>query len=498
MVHGVGRDFQTIEVRFSSNFLSFRERKCYLSGMAVKKKQEIEVEISGVAFGGKGIAKIDGFTVFVEPAVPLDIVRARVVKKRKSYAEARTIELISPSPHRTDPPCEYSGYCGGCKWQFLDYNRQLEYKRGHVAEAIEHIGLIRDADSMVLPTIPSEKIFGYRNKMEFTCSDKRWLLPEEIAQDVEIERDFAIGLHVPGTFDKIIDTKQCFLQPDLGNGILEDVRSYMKSSNVPVYGLRSHEGFWRFLMLRHSVARDQWMANIVTSREEPNTVGPLAELLMKKYPKIVSIVNNVTSRKAGVAVGEYEIRLAGEPVLRDRIGAHEFEISANSFFQTNTKGAERLYETVENYAELTGGETVLDLYCGTGSIAISLSEKAKTVIGMEIVESSIRDAERNCRINNVSNCRFVSGDIKDKLPQISEKIDVLIIDPPRAGMHKKVLEQVMNIAPERIVYVSCNPSTMARDIVTLKEKYGISEIRPVDMFPHTWHIESVAKLRKQS
>ncbi len=461
--------------------------------MAVKKGQLIELEISDIAFGGKGLVRVNGLAVFVDQAVPSDRVKARITKKRKNYAEARVVELIARSPLRTDPPCEYSGCCGGCKWQFLTYKKQLEYKQQHVAESIEHIGLTQGVP--VHPTIPSDQVFGYRNKMEFSCSERRWLLPDEMDQE-DIDAGFGIGLHVPGTFYKVLDIRECLLQPELGNSILEDVRVFIKNSDQPVYGLRTHVGFWRFLMLRHSAAYNQWMVNIITAEENRDAVQPLADLLTEKYPEIVSVVNSITSRKAGTAIGEYEILLAGSTVLKDKIGQFEFEISAKSFFQTNTRGAERLYETVKNYAGLTGGETIVDLYSGTGTIALYLSDSAKEVVGMEIVESAVADAGKNCRINGVSNCRFIIGDIKDCLSQLTVTPDVMIVDPPRVGMHKNVVKQVLEMAPDRIVYVSCNPATLARDIDMMRETYQVAEVQPVDMFPHTYHIESVAKLEK--
>jgi 23S rRNA (uracil1939-C5)-methyltransferase len=329
--------------------------------------------------------------------------------------------------------------------------------------------------------------------MEFSCSDRRWLLPDEMGQE-NVVSDFAVGLHVPGTFYKVIDTHECLLQPKLGNRILDDVRRFIRTSDAPVYGLRSHIGFWRFIMLRHSVAYNHWMVNIITAKEEQKTVQPLADQLMETYPQIVSVVNNITSRKAAVAIGEHEISLSGTACIRDKIGEFEFEISANSFFQTNTRGARRLYETIKAYADLSGKETVVDLYSGTGAIAIYLSRKAKTVIGMEIAESAVIDAMNNCRINGISNCRFILGDIKDGLGELTSAPDVMIIDPPRAGMHKDVVRRVLELAPEKIVYVSCNPSTMARDLGMLKACYEVLEVQPMDMFPHTHHIESVARL----
>ncbi len=459
--------------------------------MALKKGQQIEVEISQIAFGGKGVTHVDGLVLFVDKAIPQDRVIAKITKKKKSFAEARTVELLSASPQRVTAPCAYSGYCGGCKWQFLGYEHQLRYKQQHVRESLEHIALMHDV--LVHATIGSDKQFGYRNKMEFSCATRRWLLPEELGCE-GVDMGMAIGLHVPGTFDKVLDIDACLLQPDLGNRILADVRDYIKSSPLPVYGLRTHEGFWRFLVLRHSTAYDQWMVNIVTASDQPEQVQPLADLLTEKYPQVVSVVNNITARKAGVAVGEYEKHLAGKSVILECIGPFEFELSANSFFQTNTMGAKRLYDTVRQFAGLTGSETVLDLYCGTGTISIYLASEAKEVIGMEVVDSAVIDARRNCRRNSIDNCSFISGDIRQTLPQIDYRPDVMIIDPPRAGMHEDVVKQVLALGPERIVYVSCNPATQARDLALMKECYDLLEVQPVDMFPHTYHIESVARL----
>ncbi|UCF90961.1 MAG: 23S rRNA (uracil(1939)-C(5))-methyltransferase RlmD [Desulfobacterales bacterium] len=462
--------------------------------MNIKKGQLLEADVTDIAFGGRGLTRIDGLAVFVDQAVPGDTARIRIIKRKPHYAEARVAELIKPSPFRIDPPCEYSGFCGGCKWQFLNYDQQLVYKRRHVKDALEHIALIRGVP--VHPTLPSPKVFGYRNKMEFSCSDRRWLLPSEVGRN-NVQINFALGLHVPGTFHRVIDTRACLLQPDLGNRILEDVRQFMKSSAAPVYGLRSHSGYWRFLMLRHSVVYDHWMVNIVTASEDLPKLTPLADFLRDKYPRVVAVVNNITSRKAGVALGEFERPLAGSSIIRDRIGQFEFEISANSFFQTNTLGAEQLYAIVKAYAELSGKETVLDLYSGTGTIPILLSEAAQEIVGIELAASAVVDAENNCRRNAIKNCRFIQGDIRNCLSRLSKRPDVLIIDPPRAGMHKDIVKQVLEMAPERLVYVSCNPSTQARDLALMQGRYRVAEMQPVDMFPHTYHIESVAKLVKR-
>jgi len=462
--------------------------------MTIKKRKAYEFEIIDLAFGGKGLAKPEGFPVFIDRVLPGDKVLAKVTKKKKNFAEARLIEFLEKSPAREKSRCEYASYCGGCKWQELPYEKQLEYKKNHVIESLEHIAKLNDVQ--VNDVKASEDIYNYRNKMEFSCSDKRWLLPEELS-DPSIIKDFGIGLHVPGTFDRVIDLKRCEIQPELGNQILEDVRTFIKDSGIPAYGLRSHEGFWRFLMLRHSNHFDKWMVNIVTSKENDELLKKLALSLMEKYPQIESVVNNVTARKAGIATGEYEKVLAGKPYIKEKLGKFVFKISANSFFQTNTKGAENLYSIVSKYAGLTGKERVLDLYSGTGTIPIWLSEDAKEIVGIEIVESAVEDARKNAELNNIKNLKFLIGDIKDVLPsfnRIKNEIDVMIIDPPRVGMHKDVLENVLNLAPETIVYVSCNPATLARDLEQLKRKYDVLEVQPVDMFPHTFHIESVAKL----
>jgi len=462
--------------------------------MKIKRGQLIEAEITDVAFGGRGLTRLNGLAVFVDQAVPGDRAAIRIFKKKKNHAEARVVELIEPSPFRVSAPCEYSGFCGGCKWQFLNYDQQLVYKRRHVAESLAHIGFIEDA--VVHPTIPSERTFGYRNKMEFSCADRRWLLPAEFERE-DIDRGFAIGLHVPGTFHKVIDTKRCLLQPDLGNRLLSDVRAWIRSSGLPVYGLRSHEGFWRFLVLRHSAAYDQWMVNIVTAAEDLKAVEPLADRLRRDHPRVVSVVNNVTSRKAGVALGEFERLLSGAAVIVDKIGDFEFEISPNSFFQTNSRGAAVLYETVRDYAGLTGDETVLDLYSGTGTIPIVLAGHCRRITGIEIAASAVADAEKNCRKNGVTNSTFIQGDIRLSLAQLEQRPVVLVIDPPRVGMHKDVVKQVLELGVERIVYVSCNPATLARDLGMMADRYQVVEVQPVDMFPHTYHIEAVARILKR-
>ncbi|MBF0468029.1 MAG: 23S rRNA (uracil(1939)-C(5))-methyltransferase RlmD [Desulfamplus sp.] len=464
--------------------------------MNLQKRKTTELKILDLAFGGMGIAKPDGFPVFVDRTLPGDRVVARITRKKKKYAQATLIEIIEPSPVREKAPCTYADHCGGCRWQALPYEEQLKYKKQHVIDSLEHIGLLKGIE--VKDVIRSEKTFGFRNKMEFSCSDRRWLTPEDL-QNPGIRKDFGLGLHVPGTFDRIIDIEKCLIQPDTGNQILGHIRQYIKDSGVPAYGLKSHEGFWRFVMLRSSAAFGTWMVNIITKEENDAILMPLASQLMARYPEIASVVNNVTARKASIATGEYEKILAGERCIREKLGDFTFEISSNSFFQTNTAGAQTLYSLVSDYAQLTGKEHVIDLYSGTGTIPIWLSKDAGQVTGIEIVESAVEDARRNAFINNVQNCHFHVGDIRELLPSVlsgtGKRCDVMIIDPPRAGMHKDVVDQIIAIAPEKIVYVSCNPATLARDLALLHSKYTAVEVQPVDMFPHTFHIESVALLK---
>ncbi len=461
--------------------------------MALKKGQIFEIEIETIAFGGRGLGRLEGMAVFVDQALPGDRVRARVVRKKKRHAEARMVELLEPSADRVDPPCPYVGWCGGCKWQALKYERQLVYKRDQVEEALGHIAGIDRVS--VHPTLASQQVYHYRNKMEFSCADRRWLLPAQMG-DSTIDTGFALGLHVPGTFYKVLDIEACLLQPDLGNQLLDTVRRHMRASGRPPYGLKSHVGFWRFLMLRHAVAHDHWMVNLVTSEEDRETVQPLADDLVMHYPQVVSVVNNISDRRAAIAVGEREILLAGEPVLRESVAGLQFNVSANSFFQTNTLGAAALYGVVERMADLQGTEQVLDLYSGTGAISIYLAARARSVVGFEWTAAAVADAEINCRLNGLTNCRFVEGDVLKQLPAWERPVDVMIIDPPRVGMHPKVLKQVIDLAPGRIVYVSCNPATLARDLLALKTCYQVAEVQPVDLFPHTWHIEAVARLEK--
>ncbi len=459
--------------------------------MKLSKAQTIELTIDKMAYGGYGIGRLNGFTIFVRDTVSGDRITAKIYKKKKDYAKAVLIELLESSPDRVEAQCPYSPYCGGCQWQHVRYEKQLDYKKALVKESMEHIGGLKN--TIVRDVAPSEKKFAYRNKMEFSFSNRRWFLPHEMDQH-DTEGGFALGLHVSENYHKIIDIESCLLQQKRGDQILLEVKEYVKHSGIPTYNSKTQNGLWRFLVIRYSTAFDEWMVNVVTSEESQKVLGPLSDILCRRIGRIKTVINNINRRKASIAIGETEIILAGEGFIEDKIGPYTFHISANSFFQPNTMGAQKLYQKVVDYAELNESDRVLDLFSGTGTIPIILADKVRSVTGIEINRSATLDAQRNCKRNAIDNCHFICGDIREKLSTINDEPDVLIIDPPRAGMHKDILAQVLALLPKKIIYISCNPATMARDIGQMTNYYELVEIQPIDMFPHTYHIEAVAKL----
>ena len=439
---------------------------------------------------------------------PGDTVEARITKTKKSYAEAITERILSPSPFRIEARCKYFGICGGCKQQDLNYPVQLSYKHDQVKEIFEKLGKLTDFDMDDI--VPSEKIFFYRNKMEYSFADKRWLTKKEIETGEELDKDFALGLHVPGVYDKVLDLDECFLQSPLSNDILNFTRNFFKEKNIAVYSTKTHEGYLRNLVIKQSHrssdepgSKKGLMVNLVTAREDEGLMKAWSDQLIEKFPEITTIINNINLKKAAVALGDYEKVYYGDGYIYDYIGKYKFRISANSFFQTNTLQAENLYNTALEFAELRGDEIVYDLYSGAGTISIYLSDKAKEVYAFESVESAVKDAEENAVINNIKNVKFITADLyKSFLPLTEErklpKPDKIIVDPPRSGMHKNTVADIINLNPESIVYVSCNPTTQVRDIKMLTEAgYKLLKIRPVDMFPHTYHIENVALLTRE-
>ena len=483
--------------------------------MNVKKGEIVELEIEKYAFEGRGVAKVDKgsivpesidesknkYVVFVDGSYPGDVVKASLTKIKKSYAKASIEEIIKPSELRINARCKFFGTCGGCKQQDLDYTTQTKFKQQQIEEIFEKMSGFKDF--IIEEIIPSEKVFFYRNKMEFSFAEKRWLTNEEIISEKEIEKDFALGLHIPRVFDKVLDIDECFLQSEESNKILNFSRNFFKERNVSIYSTKTHEGFLRNLVVKQSRHSDDLMVNLVTSSENGELLQNYKEMLLSEIPQITTIVNNINLKKASVATGDYEKVLYGSGFIYDVIGKYKFRISANSFFQTNTLQAEKLYQTALNFAEMNGDEIVYDLYSGAGTISIFISNYCKEVYAFESVESAISDAEENAKLNNINNVHFITSDLyKSFLPFVEEKKlskpHLIILDPPRNGMHKNAVNDVINLKPKKIVYISCKPTTQVRDIKLFTEAgYKLIKIKPVDMFPHTYHIENVALLIRE-
>lgn len=465
--------------------------------MEINKGDEIELTIERLSGEGKTVARKDGMVFFVEDAVPGDVVRARVWKLQKKFAEARAVEILTPSKLRTIPKCKHFGVCGGCKWQQLSYDAQLGFKHQQVVDAFQRIGGFTSPD--VKPVIGCDEPYFYRNKMEFTFSRYRWLTNDEMLQTEEQPEEVALGLHIPKRYDKVLNLEECWLQSEMSAAIVNTVRDIAKGWDLNVYSSDDQQGYLRHLVIRESKRTGEVMVNLVTSSDVPEVMQKITDFLLKHFPQITTVVNNITGRRSMVAVGEKEIVYHGPGYITEKIGEYLFRISANSFFQTNTVQGEKLYQCVRSVAGLTPNDVVYDLYSGTGSIAIFLSNAVERVIGIEMVESAIADAERNAELNRIANCYFLQGDLKDRLTKDSgwlqehPRPSVIVADPPRVGMHAKVVDQIVKLGPQRVVYVSCNPSTQARDAKLLCDQgYVLREIQPVDMFPHTDHIEAVA------
>jgi len=479
-----------------------------LTSVNMKKGDIIELNITDYAFEGKGIAKIHKddnekkYVIFVNGSYPGDTVKAELRKIKKSYAESKVAEILQPSLDRTEARCKYFGICGGCKQQDLKYEIQLKYKEEQVKDVFERIGGLKDFE--ILSIVPSERTFYYRNKMEFSFADKRWLFPEEINGNNEItDQNFALGLHIPRMFDKVLDINECYLQSEESTRILNFTRDFFKQKNTTIYSTKTHEGYLRNLVIKQSHHTDNLMVNLVTSKLDEQLFGEYTEELLKFEPKITTIVNNINEKKAQIAVGDFEQVFYGNGVIFDKIGQFLFRISPNSFFQTNTIQAGNLYQTALDFAGFTGNEIVYDLYSGAGTISIFVSPHVKEVYAFESVEDAVKDAHTNVELNKIANVNFEIIDLnKSFLSKTEEtsipKPDVVISDPPRAGMNPKTVNDVIALSPKKIVYVSCNPATQARDIKLFSEAgYNLIKIRPVDMFPHTYHIENVALLVKK-
>ena len=466
--------------------------------MARKQKQLpifYEVTITDVAAEGKAIAKVDDMVIFTQYAVPGDVVDLQIFKKKKNYMEGRVIKFHSYSEKRCDAVCEHYGTCGGCKWQILPYDEQIRYKQKQVVDNLTRLGHIELPE--VTPILGSEKTYFYRNKLEYTFSNRKWLTMEDMQKEHRPEELNGVGFHIPGMFDKVLDINKCWLQDDISNQIRNEIRSYAQANHLTFFDLRNQEGFLRTLMIRTTSTGELMVVMVFFYEDEPARVA-LLQHLADRFPQITSLLYVINS-KCNDTITDQEIHcFKGAEAIYEEMEGLRFKIGPKSFYQTNSEQAYELYKVARNFAELTGNELVYDLYTGTGTIANFVSRKARQVIGIEYVPEAIEDAKVNSALNGIDNTLFFAGDMKDILTDkfIEEygRPDVIITDPPRAGMHEDVINVILNAAPRRIVYVSCNPATQARDLQLLDVKYKVTAVQPVDMFPHTHHVENVVRL----
>ncbi len=454
------------------------------------------VKIEAVAAEGKSLAHVDGTVVFVEFAVPGDIVNVKVTKKKKNYMEGFILEIVKPSEDRLQPFCEHFGICGGCRWQPLPYDMQLKAKQQQVWDQLVRIGHLEIPD--ISPILPSDKTKYYRNKLEFTFSNKRWIYNNEDPDSLTDEERLGLGFHVGKFFDKVLDIKHCSLQPEPSNEIRLFIREYAVSHNLEFYNIRENTGFLRNIIVRNNQVGDV-MLTVCFAYDDQDKIVPMLDAIAAEFPQIKSL-HYVINEKLNDSISDLDcILYKGEDAIWETMGKLKFKIGPKSFYQTNSEQAYKLYSVAKEFAALTGNEVVYDLYTGTGTIAQFISDKASKVVGIEYVKEAIEDARINAEANGITNCTFFDGDMKDILTAdfIKEhgKPEVMIIDPPRAGMHPDVVKVIMEAAPERIVYVSCNPASQARDLAMMSPMYEITAVQPVDMFPHTMHVENVCALK---
>ncbi len=468
--------------------------------MARKKDKPVvhNITVEAYAAEGKSIARLeDGKVLFLPNAIPGDVVDARILKNKKSYAEGKVLSVITPSPTRVVPFCEHFGICGGCKWQMLPYPLQLQYKQQQVTDQLKRIGHVELPEMQTIAGSPVQQY--YRNKLEFTFSAHKYRTQEELvaADGEELPAEPALGFHAPGLFDKVVGINQCYLQPEPTNTLLKVLREYTTTHQLPYYDHRAHTGWLRNVMIR--VARTgEVLVNLVFKKEMKQERLAILQHIQANVPGITSLHYTINP-KVNDTVHDLDVQLySGKGYIEETLEDFRFIISPKSFFQTNTYQAETLYKITRDFAGLTGSEVLYDLYCGTGSIGIFCSAGAKKVVGIEVVADAIVDAKRNAELNNLQHCNFFAGDVAsictDEFFAEHGRPDVIITDPPRAGMHEKLVQQLLKMRAPKIVYVSCNPATQARDLQLLCTDYIITRLQPVDMFPHTHHIENVALL----
>jgi len=456
------------------------------------------VTITDIAAEGKSIAKVNDIVVFVPFAVPGDVVDLQVTRKKSHFMEARPVHFHTYSDKRTEPVCEHYGICGGCKWQILPYSEQIRYKQKQVVDNLTRIGKIELPK--ITPILGSKRTEFYRNKLEFTFSNKRWRTFEEIAEGKEFDTMNAVGFHIPGQFDKVLDINKCWLQNDISNEIRNEIRRYALAKGLSFFDLRSQEGFLRTMMIR-TTSTGELMVIMVFFYENKGAQDALLQHIADKFPQITSLLYIINSKANDTITDQEVLVFKGAECIYEEMEGLKFKIGPKSFYQTNSEQAYELYKIARNFAGLTGNELVYDLYTGTGTIANFVAHQARQVVGIEYVPEAIEDAVMNSKLNNINNTLFYAGDMKDLLNaafiEKHGKPDVIITDPPRAGMHEDVINAMLFAAPERIVYVSCNPATQARDLSLLDAAYKVTAVQPVDMFPHTHHVENVVLLERR-
>lgn len=470
-----------------------------------RKKKELplleKVTITDVAAEGKAVAKVNELVIFVPYVVPGDVGDLQVKRKKNHYAEAVAVKFHEKSPLRTEPFCSHFGVCGGCKWQCLSYEEQLKYKQKQVFDNLTRIGKVELPEFR--PILGSEKTRFYRNKLEFTFSNKRWLTEEEVKQEVKYDQMNAVGFHIPGAFDKVLAIDKCWLQDDISNQIRNAVRDYAYAHNFPFFDLRTQEGLLRNIMIRTSSTGELMVVLQckVTDDEGRRKMEEILQFMADSFPQITSLMY-VINNKCNDTIGDLDVEVfKGNDHIFEEMEGLRFKVGPKSFYQTNSEQAYNLYKVAREFAGLTGNELVYDLYTGTGTIANFVARQARKVVGIEYVPEAIEDAKVNSALNGIDNTLFYAGDMKDILTNdfIAEhgRPDVIITDPPRAGMHNDVIDVILAAEPKRIVYVSCNPATQARDLQLLDGKYKVTAVQPVDMFPHTHHVENVVQLERR-
>ena len=463
------------------------------------------VEITGVAAEGKALVRINDIVTFVPNCVPGDIVDLQITKKKHSFMEAKVLRVIEPSPVRCEARCKHFGVCGGCKWQILPYEEQLRYKQQQIVDNLTRIGKIELPE--ISPILGSKHIYEYRNKLEFTCADRKWFPWEviEVAGGLDkVDSTYGLGFHIPNCFDKVLDIEECHLMPDINNRIRNSAREYARTHGLTFYNEHTHDGLLRTLILRNNHKGELMLVvcfgeQIINHKFE---ITNFLEYLHNEFPEIISLLY-VENTKFNDTIGDLEVKTYfGQDHITEEMEGLQFKVGPKSFYQTNTEQAYELYKVAREFAGLTGIELAYDLYTGTGTIANFVARQARQVIGIEYVPEAIEDAKVNSKINHIKNTLFFAGDMKVILNNAFVakygRPDVIITDPPRAGMHEDVVNVILNATPKRIVYVSCNPATQARDLAMLDAKYRVTRVQPVDMFPHTQHVENVVQLELKS